>query len=54
MDKKIKQETKKIIEKAEKVNEKSVYLEDLKDANKSNSTKKAQVAVSNYKKWHKS
>jgi len=36
------------------VNEKSVYLEDLKDANKSNSTKKAQVAVSNYKKWHKS
>lgn len=53
MEKKTREQTTKIIQKAEKANEKSVYLEDLKDARKASSETKAKVAINNYTNWHK-
>lgn len=48
------QQVNKIITKAEKVNETSVYLKDLKDAKESNKEKQAKIAITKYKSWKRS
>jgi hypothetical protein len=54
MKKELKQKLSNLIQKAQKANEQSVYLKDLRDAEKSNKQQSAEIAIKEYNKFHRS